>query len=135
MSQYQTRRNFLKTTAYGSAALGLSSFISCSNKTAQKPNIIYILVDDLGYGDLGCYGQKNIKTPLLDKMAEEGMKFTQFYAGSPVCAPSRCVLMTGMHTGHSYIRNNGDPKDRNPDLPFPGQNPIPDSIVTIAEIL
>ncbi len=81
------------------------------DKTAQKsekPNIIYILADDLGYGDLGCYGQKMIKTPNLDKMASEGIRFTQFYAGSTVCAPSRCTLMTGLHTGHAYIRGNID---------------------------
>jgi arylsulfatase A-like enzyme len=74
----------------------------------QKPNIIFILADDLGYGDLGCYGQKRIKTPNLDKMAEEGMRFTQHYAGSTVCAPSRCSLMTGKHTGHCTVRGNVD---------------------------
>ena len=74
---------------------------------SQKPNLIFILADDLGYGDLGCFGQKKIKTPNLDGMAKKGMKLTQFYAGSTVCAPSRCVLMTGLHTGHAYIRGNG----------------------------
>ena len=73
---------------------------------ARKPNIIFILADDLGYGDLGCYGQAKIKTPNLDKMAAEGMRFTDFYAGSTVCAPSRCALMTGLHTGHGLIRGN-----------------------------
>ena len=73
----------------------------------SKPNIIYILADDLGYGDLGCYGQKTLKTPNLDRMAREGMRFTRHYAGSTVCAPSRCVLMTGLHTGHVRIRGNG----------------------------
>ena len=77
-----------------------------SEKTQEKPNIIYILADDLGYGDLGCYGQTEIKTPSLDKMAAEGIRFTQHYAGNTVCAPSRCVLMTGLHTGHSRIRDN-----------------------------
>jgi arylsulfatase A len=73
----------------------------------EKPNIIYILADDLGYGDLGCYGQKVIQTPHLDKLAAEGMRFTQHYSGSTVCGPSRAVMLTGKHTGHSYVRGNG----------------------------
>ena len=73
---------------------------------ARPPNIVFILADDLGYGDLGCYGQKRIQTPNLDRMAAEGMRFTQFYAGDTVCAPSRCCLMTGLHTGHATIRGN-----------------------------
>ena len=73
---------------------------------AERPNIILILADDLGYGDLGCYGQKDIQTPNLDRMAAEGMRFTDCYAGSTVCAPSRCCLMTGLHTGHARIRGN-----------------------------
>jgi arylsulfatase A-like enzyme len=72
----------------------------------NQPNIIFILADDLGYGDLGCYGQKKIRTPNLDRLAAEGMRFTQCYAGSTVCAPSRSVLMTGLHTGHTRIRGN-----------------------------
>ncbi|MCS7017405.1 MAG: arylsulfatase, partial [Gemmatales bacterium] len=82
----------------------------------RPPNIVLILADDLGYGDLGCYGQKQIRTPHLDRLAAEGLRFTQFYAGSTVCAPSRCVLMTGLHTGHCYIRGNARydlrPEDR-----------------------
>src|SRR5688572_25997131 len=74
---------------------------------AAKPNIIFILADDLGYGEVGCFGQKVIQTPNLDRMAREGLKFTQFYAGSTVCAPSRAVLMTGKHTGHVSVRGNG----------------------------
>ena len=73
---------------------------------SQKPNIIFILADDLGYGDLGCYGQERIQTPEIEKMALEGMRFEDAYAGSPICAPSRCALMTGLHTGHSRIRTN-----------------------------
>src|SRR5688572_29343060 len=73
-----------------------------------KPNIIFILADDLGYGDLGSYGQKLIRTPRLDGMAREGMRLTQAYAGAPSCAPSRCVLLTGKHTGHARIRANSD---------------------------
>src|SRR5215216_2199514 len=79
------------------------------NKEA-RPNIIFILADDLGYGDLGCYGQKLIQTPNLDRMATEGMRFTQFYAGAPVCAPSRAVLMTGLHVGHVSVRGNAGGK-------------------------
>jgi len=82
-------------------------FFSCSMEEKQdRPNIILIMADDLGYNELGCYGQKVIKTPNIDKLAKEGMRFTQFYSGSPVCAPSRCVLLTGLHTGHAYIRDN-----------------------------
>ncbi len=79
---------------------------TCLLAAERKPNIIFILADDLGYGDLGCYGQKLIQTPNLDRMAAEGMRFTQFYAGSTVCAPSRSVLMTGLHTGHTRVRGN-----------------------------
>lgn len=75
--------------------------------TSRKPNIIFILADDLGYGDLGCYGQSRIKTPNIDKLARQGIRFTDCYAGSTVCAPSRCALMTGLHTGHNRIRGNG----------------------------
>jgi len=79
---------------------------ACRAQAPKKPNIIFILADDLGYGDVGCYGQQKIKTPNLDRMAKQGMRFTQAYAGSTVCAPSRCVLMTGKHTGHAHIRGN-----------------------------
>src|SRR5258705_13185206 len=74
--------------------------------TPKKPNIIFIMADDLGYGDLGCYGQTKIKTPNIDRLAAEGMRFTQCYAGSTVCAPSRSALMTGQHTGRTRIRGN-----------------------------
>ena len=82
---------------------------SISGKRApdQPPNIVYILADDLGYNELGCYGQKWIRTPNVDRIAKEGLKFTQHYSGNAVCAPSRCSLMTGKHQGHSYIRGNG----------------------------
>jgi arylsulfatase A-like enzyme len=82
----------------------------------RRPNIIFILADDLGYGDLGCYGQTKIKTPNLDRLAAEGMRFTDFYAGSTVCAPSRCALMTGLHCGHATIRGNSKVPLRANDL-------------------
>jgi len=77
-----------------------------TDRTQERPNIIYIMADDLGYADLGCYGQKRIKTPNIDRLAAEGTRFTQCYTGASVCAPSRCVLMTGLHTGHATIRGN-----------------------------
>jgi arylsulfatase A len=90
---------------------------------AQQSNIVFILADDLGYGDLGCYGQKVIKTPHLDRLAGQGMRFTDFYAGSTVCAPSRSCLMTGLHTGHTYLRGNGAHRLRpNPLDPTVGQS-------------
>ncbi|MFN4258410.1 MAG: arylsulfatase [Gemmataceae bacterium] len=89
---------------------------------SSKPNIIFILADDLGYGDLGCYGQKLIQTPNIDRLATEGMRFTDAYAGSTVCAPSRCVLMTGKHTGHARVRGNA-------------RVPLEPEDVTVAEVL
>src|SRR5881396_4268849 len=77
-----------------------------ASQAERPPNIIFIMADDLGYGELGCYGQKKIKTPNIDRLAAEGMRFTQCYAGSTVCAPSRCCLMTGVHTGHARVRGN-----------------------------
>jgi arylsulfatase A-like enzyme len=86
------------------------------------------VADDLGYGDLGAYSQQQIQTPHLDRMAREGLLFTQFYAGSTVCAPSRSVLMTGQHAGRTPIRGNEE------IMPI-GQQPLPDSTVTLAEVL
>jgi len=122
----QTRREFLRNAAWGFAgAAALSSLAGsgCARRAAgQRPNIIFILADDLGYGDLGCYGQEVIQTPNLDRMAAEGVRFTQAYAGSTVCAPSRCCLMTGYHTGHARIRGNA-------------LYPLKDEDVTVAEVL
>lgn len=110
------RREFLGT--------GLAAGLSCSPaRTARLPNIVFILADDLGYGDLGCYGQKQIHTPNIDGMARAGMRFTQAYAGCTVCAPSRSVLMTGLHMGHTSVRSN------------PGGVPLLAEDVTIAELL
>ena len=89
-----------------SGVLFASTALLTFGQNAKHPNVIYILADDLGYGDLGCYGQKLIQTPEIDKMAEEGIRFSNHYSGSTVCAPSRCALMTGLHTGHAYIRGN-----------------------------
>ena len=87
--------------------IGTGVFGSVSARVGEPlPNVIFIMADDLGYGDLGCYGQKAIQTPRLDQMAKEGMRFRQFYAGNTVCAPSRCVLMTGLHMGHAHVRGN-----------------------------
>ena len=94
----------------------------------DPPNIILIMADDLGYGDVGAYGQKKIHTPALDELAREGTVFTQFYSGSAVCAPARATLLTGRHTGHTAIRDN---KEVTPI----GQHPLPDSAVTVAEVL
>ncbi|MEL6654657.1 MAG: sulfatase-like hydrolase/transferase [Bacteroidota bacterium] len=96
--------------------------------TPTKTNIIYIMADDLGYGDLGVYGQDKFATPNLDQMAQEGLLFRRHYAGSTVCAPSRSVLMTGEHTGHTFIRGNREVKPE-------GQWPLSDSVRTVAEIL
>ncbi|MFN0077668.1 MAG: arylsulfatase [Prosthecobacter sp.] len=95
---------------------------------ARQPNIIFILADDLGPGDLGCYGQKIIRTPNIDRIAAEGMRFTQHYSGNAVCAPSRCVLMSGLHPGHAFIRDNRSIKPE-------GQWPIPNETVIIPEVL
>jgi arylsulfatase A len=99
-----------------------------SAQPASKPNIIYILADDLGYGDLGCYGQKLIRTPNIDQIAKDGIKLTDHYSGSALCAPSRCVLMTGLHSGHSYIRGNRP-------LPVEGNVPLPAGTQTIPKLL
>jgi arylsulfatase A-like enzyme len=101
------RREFLKNLSKGLAVMPfVASYCGKSISTVSKPNIIFIMADDLGYGDLGCYGQKLIKTPKIDKLAVEGLRFTQAYAGGPVCAPSRSVLMTGLHNGHTPARDN-----------------------------
>ena len=113
-------------------AFGFLSAAHVVSAADLKPNIIFIMVDDLGYGDLGCYGQKEIKTPHIDRMTAQGMRFTQCYAGSTVCAPTRCVLMTGKHTGHARIRGNSG-------FVGPGREPflvpLREEDVTVAEVL
>ena len=109
------------------------SVLACLTTTLQaadssRPNIVYILLDDAGYGDLSCYGQKLFKTPNIDQMAAEGLKFTDHYSGSTVCAPTRCCLMTGLHTGHTVVRGN---REIQPE----GQAPMPADIVTLPRLL
>lgn len=110
----------------------LAAAFACSSQLLSadtgRPNIVFLIADDLGYGELGCFGQKIIRTPHLDALAARGMKLTRHYAGNPVCATSRCVLMTGMHPGHATIRNNRAWKPE-------GQWPIFDEDVTLAELL
>ena len=119
---------------------------SCNEetKTKKSPNIIYILADDLGFGELGIYGQEIIETPNIDKLATDGIRYTNHYSGAPVCAPARCVFLTGQHAGHAYIRGNDEWKVRgdvwsmeamfkNPNLE--GQRPMPSDIVTIPKLL
>ena len=122
------RRRFLKLAGLGAMSFSLGGSVSLGEQQKSQPNIIYILADDLGYGHLGCYGQKEIETPNIDRMAGEGMRFTDHYAGSALCAPSRCVLMTGLHTGHCFIRNNKR-------LPVEGNVPIPADSQTIGKVL
>ena len=100
----------------------------------NKPNIIYIYADDLGYGELGCYGQQKIKTPSLDRLAKEGIRFTQHYTSAPVCAPARCALMTGKHSGHSYIRGNYELGGFEDDTEG-GQMPLPEGTFTLARMM
>lgn len=110
----------------------------------KQPNIIYILADDLGYAELGCYGQEKIETPNIDKLSTTGMRFTQHYSGTAVSAPSRCVLLTGKHTGHAYIRGNDEMAERGDvwshqamlaDSALEGQRPLPAGTITIPSLL
>lgn len=121
-----------------------SSRLSLKPTVAIQANIVFILADDLGYNDLGCYGQQIIETPNIDALAKNGKLFTDHYTAAPVCAPARYMLLTGQHSGHAYLRGNDEWKQRgdvwnyqamfdNPKLE--GQRPMPDSILTIAEVL
>ena len=124
-------------------------FLSCNadvkqEKSGSKPNIIYILADDLGYGDIGVYGQEKIETPNLDELARNGMIFTQHYTGAPVCAPARYMLLTGKHAGHSYIRGNDEWRERGNvwdyremiiDSTLEGQRPIPQNTILFPQLL
>jgi arylsulfatase A-like enzyme len=130
-----TRRAFLSRMSAAAAGLSIGlpvlsealPALGQSSRPARRPNIIFILADDLGYSHLGCYGQKEIATPNIDRLAAEGMRFTDFYAGSSVCAPSRCSLLTGLHTGHCRIRGNTGVENQRISLES--------SDLTIAEVL
>ena len=115
-----------------SAALLSSGLTMAQTTTAEKsPNVIYIMADDLGIGDLGCYGQRQIKTPNIDGIAQNGMKFMQHYSGSTVSAPSRCALITGKHMGHAAIRGNAKVAGSDGLL---YETPLPAGEVTVADI-
>jgi len=119
------RRDFLKVAGCGAAALVLPACAQTQQglSKGKKPNIVYIMLDELAYFELSCMGNKYLKTPNIDRMATEGMRFTQALAGAPVCAPTRSVLMTGRHTGHTTVRTN------------PGGVPLRAEDVTVAEVL
>ncbi len=128
-----SRRDFLRSASAGCAAVTLAERTGLlsraeAKESAGKPNIIFILADDLGYGDLGCYGQNEVQTPNIDRLAAEGIRFTDHYAGTTVCAPSRCSLMTGLHTGHTYVRGNHEVQPM-------GQLPLPADTVTLPKVL
>lgn len=137
------RREFLRGVGFGAAGMALSGCAQAAQRTdsgakKRKPNIVYIIADDLGYAEVGCYGQKKIKTPNIDKLATQGMKFTQHYSGNPVCAPSRCVLMTGKHSGHAQVRGNkqvGGQEGWKLGSTIGGQWPLEAGTITVAKIL
>lgn len=110
------------------AATAVAVAQSATDSPATPPNVVLIVADDLGYGELGVYGQEKIKTPHIDRMAADGVRFTDFYAGAPVCAPSRCVLLTGKHSGHAAIRDNVE-------VSTEGQMPLPSGTFTIGHEL
>ena len=122
----------MNTTIALTAAALMAPGTGAENK--PKPNIIYILADDLGYGELGSYGQTKIKTPNLDRLAKQGMRFTDHYSGAPVCGPSRCTLLTGRHLGNSIVRDNWeDGGYEQSETAKEGQYPLPPNTYTIAQ--
>jgi len=130
-------KKLLMTTAAFALTTAIQAGDALKAVKNSKPNIVYILADDLGYNELGCYGQTKILTPNIDTLANEGVKFTQHYSGSPVCAPSRGTLMTGYHTGHGFVRGNKDHYIKTADKKRSrtGQEPLPDETVTLPELL
>jgi arylsulfatase A len=122
------RAFIIVTTTAAAVMLALPQRPAAQRADSARPNIVFVLADDLGYGDLGPYGQRRIRTPRLDRMAAEGMRFTQFYSGSTVCAPSRGALLTGRHTGHGYVRDNHElggflDEEERGQLPLPPDHP------------
>ena len=133
MKSKSDRRTFLKGVGVSLTAAAFGKNLLAKTATSPKmPNIIFIMADDLGYGELGSYGQKHIKTPHLDRMALEGMRFKDCYSSSAVCAPARCSLMTGMHGGHSFARDNYEIGNYES---FRGQLPLKEGTVTMASVL
>jgi arylsulfatase len=132
------------TSLAGIATMALAGCTGRSDTPVRKPNIVFIFADDLGYNDLGCYGQRIIETPNIDALAQNGIRFTQYYTGSPVSAPSRCILLTGKHSGHAFIRGNHEWSERGEvwdyykmeeDPSLEGQYPIPAESVTFSKML
>ena len=101
------------------AMLPVAALTGCADKLPQKPNIVFLLFDDMGYGDLGCYGQELIETPNIDALAQQGIIFTDMYSSAPISAPSRCSIITGKHAGHSQIRANEEAVPRGFDKGMP----------------
>jgi arylsulfatase A-like enzyme len=137
-------RSFLLPGIAGALSVSLAGCSHKNTDTSGNPNIVFIFADDLGYKDLACYGQKIIETPNIDSLAQQGIRFTQYYSGSPVSAPSRCVLLTGKHTGHSFVRGNHEWSERGDvwdyvkmeeDPSLEGQYPIPANSVTFSKLL
>src|SRR5262249_42980474 len=117
---------------------GLSlAALPATGEEPRRPSIVYIMADDLGYGDLGCYGQREIQTPNIDRLAASGTRFTHVYAGAAGCAPARCVLMTGLHTGHARVRDNQGLRETVPAAEQGQKNRIPlePEDLTVAEVL
>lgn len=135
MNRTLERRDFLCGVGLGVAALvggGARVGLAAREVLPHTPNVVFIMADDLGYAELGCYGQKKIRTPNIDALAREGMLFRQYYTGSAVCAPARCTLMTGQHGGHAYVRDNSEVGAWDS---FQGQLPLPGDRVTLAGVL
>jgi arylsulfatase A len=123
-----TRRSLVLTMLAAAASCSLPGGPLHAADTPRRPSIVFLFADDLGYGDLGCFGQTKIRTPNLDQLAKTGLRLTQCYAGNAVCAPSRCVLITGMHPGHAQVRNN---REVQPE----GQHPLKAGTPTLPGLL